>query len=201
MKQYWKKSLSAVLFIILVLAVMAYLFGCGTIIYFRYIYPKIVEEIPNRIISRNGVKSVSIFKEDISELQITIDFNNEGKIELWNVDQNLKGNITIMRFNNYGFYIFSHRGLYASAINLKLLNFLTDNKFKTVYDFIENYDIIYSLVYKWPNISELREPDDKTVKEIIDRNSDLFPSIIFNGEEIFFAVINYDGGILGKGSR
>jgi hypothetical protein len=183
------------------LVVIIFLFGCGIILYFYYIYPNIIKGIPNKIMNCTGVKKVTVFEEDLSELQITIDFNNGGTVELWNVDENLKGNITIERFDNYGFYIFSHRGLYSSTINLKLLNILTNNKFKTVYDIVEHYDTIKSLVYNWPNISNLKEYGDKTVRQIVDRNINIFPSVIFKEhntyDEIFFSLKNYDdsGGI------
>jgi hypothetical protein len=208
MKQSHNKifNIFSLLFILLVIVVVtSILFGCGVIVYFRCIYPNIIEGIPNKIMSCTGVKKVTVFEEDLSELQITIYFDNGSQVELWNVDENLKGNITIERFDNYGFYIFSYGGLYSSTINLKLLNLITNNKFNTVYDIVEHHDTIKSLVYNWPNISTLKEPGDKTVRQIVDRNINIFPSIMFKehntNNEIFLALKNYEdsGGIWRKG--
>jgi hypothetical protein len=187
-----KRILIIISLIIPFSVVLLFLFYCGAIVYFRYVYPDIVKEIPDKIMNYTGVKNVSVFEEDLSELQITIEFNNGGRLELWNVNEHLKGNITITRFDNYKFYLFSYKGLYRSSINLKLLNLMTDNRFRTVYDIVANYNIIHSLVYSWPNISELKRPEDKNVRQIVYRNYKFFPAVIFNDKEIFFAVKNYD---------
>jgi hypothetical protein len=192
MEKNIKKILIISSLVIPSLAMLLFLFYCGAIVYFQYIYPDIVKEIPDKIMNCARVKKVSVFEEDLSELQITIDFNNGGRMELWNVNENLKGNITITRFDNYKFYLFSYKGLYSPSINLRLLNLITDNRFITVYDIVANYNIIHSLIYSWPNISELKRHEDKNVSRIVNRNHDLFPSVIFDDEEIFFAVKNYD---------
>lgn len=194
----FKNTLSVVLTMALLLIELVFLFAFGCIIYFHFIYPRLIKTIPDRIINSTNVKEASVFEEDLSELQITIVFNNGGQIELWNTNEHLKGDIAIKRFNKYGFYIFSRKGLYRSSINLNLLNCLLDKNIKTIFDIIENYDAISSLIRSWPNVSELRESKDETIKQIIEKKQVSLPSVILNGEEVFFALINYHSGERGR---
>jgi hypothetical protein len=172
---------------IILFGIPIYVFIYGT--YLSNNYSKITNELLNKMLNYPGVTHAEIIlDDDFFELQIALALKNEGTLLLTNVNERLKGNFVIIRVGNYRVVGFNR------SFTLKDIELVLGIVVKSVKDVVINYDKIYTLLETWPNLSELKEKEDKSVSNIIDRLPHLFKRYpgLFANEECVFATMDWN---------
>jgi hypothetical protein len=172
---------------IILFGIPIYIFIYGT--YLSNNYQKITNELLNKMLNYTEVSHAEIIlDDDFFELQIALALKNGGTLLLTNVNERLKGNFVIIRVGNYRVVGFNR------SFTLKDVDLTLGIAVKSVKDVVVNYDKIYALLETWPNLSELKEKEDESVSNIIDRLPHLFKRYpdLFVNEECIFATMDWD---------